>query len=343
MDRQPHPGPSGGGGKRPPPSTVSPPGIPKGKRPPPNHRPPETIIPGSTAPPSFADRLKGPERDAYMALNALFTSYGLASLAPKIFDYIKQGYGADTISLLLQNTVEYKHRFAGNDARAKAGLSVLSPADYLATEASYRQILAAAGMPKGFYDQTSDFTAWIGGDVSPTEIKDRVDLAVSATTQANTAFKDALQRMYGIDQAGVAAYFLDSARAEPLLKKQAAAASIGAAAIQRGFNLDRSAFEEFATEGVSADQAQQGFTYLADTYQTTANIAARYGEAWSQLEAERAVFEPGHTDTGANTGTAGVGETSAAKAKRLASQERAAFAGGQASSTTGLNAGFRAT
>src|SRR5213075_88659 len=97
--------------------------------------------------------LKGSELDAYLAVNALFKSYGLESLAPKIFDYVKNGYSGDTISILLQDTKEYKARFAGNEARKKAGLPVLSPADYLATEASYKQIMQQAGLPSGFYDQ----------------------------------------------------------------------------------------------------------------------------------------------------------------------------------------------
>jgi hypothetical protein len=97
--------------------------------------------------------LTGENRDAFMAVNALFKNYGLESLAGKIYEYVKNGYSADTISILLQDTSEYKQRFQGNEARKAAGLPVLSPAEYLSTEASYRQIMQSAGLPSGFYDR----------------------------------------------------------------------------------------------------------------------------------------------------------------------------------------------
>jgi hypothetical protein len=280
--------------------------------------------------------LKGGNRDAYLALKSLFGQYGLGSLAGKIYDYVKQGYGADTIGLLLQDTKEYKTRFAANEARAKAGLAVLNPADYLSTEAAYRQILSSAGLPKGFYDNQADFQKWIASDVSPTEIKSRVDLAVAATGQANPQYKEALYEMYGINEADLTAYFLDRKVAEPILKKQAAAGAIGAAALRRGFKADRLDLEGYATIGITADQAEQAYAQIAEGFSSMLGIAGRYGTGWSQREAEQEVFTPGAAKT--------VGAESASeKGKRLKSQERALFAGGRGSSVQGLNAGYSQT
>lgn len=279
--------------------------------------------------------LSGDNRDAFLALKSLFNGMGLGSLAGKIYDYVKQGYGADTISVLLQDTSEYKKRFAANDARAKAGLAVLSPADYLATEASYRQVLSTAGMPKGFYDNPADFQSWIAGDVSPTEIKDRVDLATAATGQANPEYKNALYQMYGINEADLTAYFLDRKVAEPILKKQAAAGAIGAAALRRGFTPDSLDLEGYATIGITADQAEQAYGQIAQGFSSMLGIAGRYGDAWNQKLAEQEVFTPGATSNGR--------EAASATGTRLRSQERALFAGSQGSSTTGLNAGYSPT
>jgi hypothetical protein len=280
--------------------------------------------------------LQGANRDAYLALKSLFNTYGLGSLAGKIYDYVKQGYGADTISLLLQDTKEYKTRFAGNEARAKAGLPVLNPADYLATESAYRQILSSAGLPKGFYDNPADFTRWIADDVSPTEIKSRVDLAVAATGQANPAYKQALFQMYGINEADLTAYFLDRKRAEPILKKQAAAGAIGAAAIRRGFAANVLDLEGYATLGITADQAEEAYSHIADSFETMLGLAGRYGSTWTQREAEQEVFTPGAAGSVQ-------GESAAEKGKRLRSQERALFAGSRGSSVQGLNAGYSQT
>lgn len=274
--------------------------------------------------------LTGENRDAFLALKSLFNTYGLGSLAGKIYDYVKQGYGADTIAILLQDTKEYKTRFAGNEARAKNGLAVLSPADYLATEQAYRQILSSAGLPQGFYDNPADFTRWISDDVSPTEIKSRVDLAVAATGQANPQYKEALFKMYGINESDLTAYFLDRKRAEPILKKQAAAGAIGAAAIRRGFAANTLDLEGYATLGITADQAEQAYAQISEGWDSMLGIAGRYGSSWSQREAEQEVFTPGAS-------------SASEKGKRLKSQERAQFAGSRGATIQGLNAGYSQT
>lgn len=282
-------------------------------------------ISGTTG--DFGELLHGEDRDAYASLVSLFGSYGLGSLAPKIFDYVKEGYGADTIALLLQDTSEYKERFAANETRKKMGLPVLSPAEYLSTESAYRQILSSAGLPKGFYDNNADFRQWIANDVSPSEIKDRVDLATAATTQSNPAFRAALHEMYGIDAKDLTAYFLDRKKAEPLLKKQAAAAAIGAAALRRGFKTSTVNMENYATAGITGQQAEEGYARIAEGLDSMLGIATRFGSSWSLQEAEQATFGIGMED----------------KRKRLASQERALFSGGTGSSVSGLNAGFSQT
>lgn len=267
---------------------------------------------------NWQDDLTGDQRDAYAMLSDLFTGYGLGSLAPKIYDYVKQGYGADVISLLLQDTAEYKARFAGNEARRKAGLAVLTPAQYLATEAAYRQILSSAGLPKGFYDSPSDYTNWIAGDVSPTEIKDRVDKAV-AVSNGNPELKQAMKQMYGVSDGDIAAYFLDQSTAAPILAQREQAAEIAAAALARGFAVGSNA-ERFAAQGITTSQAQQGYGIAQQEFNPLQQIANRFGEQWTQGEAELSVFAQGQAQQPG-------GEAASDKARRLASQERAMFSG----------------
>jgi len=285
---------------------------------------------------NWADYLKGPDRDAYLALVTEFRRFGLESLAGKIYEYVKQGYGADTIALLLQDTKEYKERFAGNEQRRKAGLAVLNPQEYLAAEASYRQILEAAGMPKGFYDKPSDFTSWIGGDVSPQEIKSRVDMAAERLGQTDPTARNALKQMYGVSEGDIVAYFLDRRRAEPILKKQMSASAIGAAALRRGFSLNRLDLESYADLGITGQDAEAAYARIADSFEAMSGLANVYGTSWSQREAEQEVFTPGAAKA--------VGSENAfEKSRRLKSQERAAFAGRGGASSQGLNAGYRRT
>lgn len=284
----------------------------------------------------YTKLLEGPNRDAYMALQAMFSQMGLGSLAGKIFGYVKQGYGADTIGLMLQDTPEYKQRFAANDARVKAGLAVLSPAEYLSAEAAYRQILDSAGMPKGFYDNPADFQKWIAGDVSPTEIKSRVDMATDAVNKVDPNYRGALFQMYGIGEHDLAAYFLDRKTAEPILKKQAAAGAIGAAALRRGFGTNLLDMEGYASLGITGQEAEAAYGQIASGFESMLGIAGRYGSSWTQREAEQEVFTPGKA--------ASVGAESAfEKGRRLKSQERALFSGSRGSSSQGLAAGYRQT
>lgn len=265
--------------------------------------------------------LTGANRDAFMALNAMFDQYDLGSLAGKIYDYVKNGYSADTISILLQDTAEYKDRFKANEARRKAGMQVLSPAEYLSIESSYRQIMRQSGLPTGFYDNTDDFTKFISGDMSPTELQGRVDLATQASVLANDTYKAALKQM-GIGQGDVAAYFLDPARATPLLQKAAATAAIGAEAMARGLQFDSLRAEQLATSGVGREQAASGFAQIADEFSDLKSLASIYGGSWSQSQAEQDVFVGGGA--------------ASQQRKSLISNEKASFSGAGGTARSGL-------
>lgn len=275
--------------------------------------------------PGYLNNLTGDQRDAYAALNSIFSQYGLQSLAGKIFDYVKNGFSADTISILLQDTPEYKQRFAGNEVRRQKGLPVLSPAEYLSTEASYRQLMRQSGLPEGFYDQPSDFAEYIGKDVSPTELKARVDLASQASALATPQVKEALKQMYGIDQDHITAYFLDAERAMPYIQKQAAAAAIGAEALKRGLQIS-STTEDFALAGVTAQQASQVYGQISQQLPGFQGIASSYGENLNQGTLEQAAFGP----------TTVAGQGAEATVTRLQSWNRARATGEAGAARGGL-------
>ena len=202
-------------------------------------------------------------QNAYAVLTATFKQYGIDTLAPKILDYVTQGYQSDTISLLLQDTPEYKTRFVANDARVKAGLPVLSPADYINNENAYRQYMAAAGLPKGFYDQQADFTKFIASDVSPTELNNRIQTAATIIQNTNPMVTQSLQQYYGLSQGDMIAHVLDPEVSRPLIQKQVASAQIGAAAQAQGLGVNATTAENLYGQGVTQAQAQQGFANVA--------------------------------------------------------------------------------
>lgn len=303
----------------PPPRTAAPP-VPPGRPGPPGGGDGDRTPPPPA--PSPEELLKGEDRDAYLALKALFDGYGLGSLAPKILEYVQQGYGSDTISILLQRTDEYKKRFAANEARRAAGLQVLSPAEYLATEQAYRQIMRNAGLPNGFYDSQDDFTQFLSKDVSPTELKTRVDIASMATLNADPATKSALAQM-GIGGADVTAYFLDPNRATALIQKQMGTAQIGAAALRNSLEFNQSRAMDWYLQGVTAEQAAEGYGAIAGFLGDVTKLGRIYGDEYSQATAEAEVF-----------GSSGAAQN---QRKKLASQERASFGGSTGAARGGLS------
>ncbi len=280
----------------------------------------------SASPEEIADfnaerALSGNDRNAYEALKQTFASYGLTSFAPKIFEYVQNGYSPDTIAILLQKTPEYKKRFAANEARKKAGLPILAPQEYLATEQAYREVMKNAGLPKGFYDSQDDFTKFISNGVSPAELKTRADLAIEATEFADPTLKRELQEQ-GVDTGGMVAYFLDQKRALPIIQKQMQASQIGAAAARLNLKSDPKNAMKLAVQGVTTEQAQTGFGQISEFLGDAQKLAAIYGGGYDQATAEAEVF----------------GQSGSAKKKRegLASKERATFGGSVGAARAGL-------
>lgn len=251
------------------------------------------------------------QRDAITILTDLFNSYDLGTLVPKITDYIKQGVSSDAVTILLSQTSEYKSRFAGNDARVKAGLGALSPAEYIATENSYHQIMAAAGLPTGFYDQHNDFIGLIGADVSPNELQDRVLAATDAINKAPASTLDYFKQWYSTGD--LIAYALDPTKAAPAIEKNLKAAEAAGLAKYQGFDLGQSDAEHVGSKGLSLDQMQSGMSFVGGELGTVNKLDQIYGGNVTQQDLLGEIFD----DNAA----------AAKKRQQLASQERAAFSG----------------
>lgn len=226
------------------------------------------------------------DRNAIAALNNLFQGYGLGSLAPKIADYVKQGYDNDTAALLLQDTSEYRERFAGNELRRQKGLAVLSPAEYLSTERAYKDAAQAYGLPKGFYDNASDFAGLIGTDISPTEFSQRAQHAFQFTQSGNGEARDMLRQYYGVDDRHIAAYFLDPGKAQAVIDRASSAADLGGAGLRQGIGVGKDRAEMYVDQGVSQQQAESGFGQASAVLRGGEGaIAARFGQTYDANDA----------------------------------------------------------
>lgn len=271
---------------------------------------------------SVINSLQGAQRDAYAALSNLFDSYGLGSLSPTILDYLQQGFSADTITVLLQQSDAYQQRFAGNQVRIANGLSVLTPAEYLSTEASYQQLLNAAGLSD--WTNKDQYSQWIGNDISPTELQDRISMASQATIQASPYLKDALGQLglYGTD---ITSYFLNTDTPTPKVQLKLAQADIMAAAYQNNLQPSKKESKIYAQEGVTYQQAQAAYQKVAWALPVAQQLNNIYGPFYdwtldqSDLEheylgqsafAQTAREELGREEQATFSGSGGVGQNS---------------------------------
>ena len=207
-------------------------------------------------------------RDARQTILKVLGDYGLDSLGEYIYNEIivKETVNIEdpnAIIYAIRERPEYQKRFAANAARMKKGLAELDPASYISLENQYRMLLQANGLPANFYDQTDDFQALLEGDVSPSELQQRVEQGYRAVADADPEVVRQMRTLYGVGEGELAAYFLDPTRAAPLLTRQAAAANIAARGReQAGIQLTGTMAEDLAARGISAGEAASGFAEI---------------------------------------------------------------------------------
>lgn len=277
-----------------------------------------------------AQRRAESRESAKAIIGNLLEQYGLGNLTDFVNNLIttEDIVSGDVILGRIRMTEQYKARFAGNEARRKSGFNALSEAEYVNLENTYRQLMRASGLPQGFYDQNDDFVQLIAGDVSPAELSNRINNGYLAVQQANPQVVNEMRRLYGVDDSALAAYFLDPAKATPILLRQAQAAQIaGEATLQAQRELTAAQAEQLAVAGVSPEQARAGFQTIAAAEELFVPLPGTTEQAITQEEQMAGVFG-----------------TSAAAQQRLRqrSRERAAafeaggrFAG-QGTTVTGL-------
>lgn len=228
---------------------------------------------------------------AIAVMQSRFKQYGLESLATKIQQLAIDGANESTITLQLQETPEYQQRFKANAARIKNNLQVLTPAEYLATEDTYRQVLRSYGLKQ--FDTDEYVSQFLANDVSPTELTNRVQTAVQRVQNADPAVSKTLKEYYGIGQEDLVAYVLDPATQYQKIERQVAAAEIGTAARIQGLETGVGVAEQLAAQGVTQAEAQKGYATIADILPTAEKLSSIYGstmEGYGQSQAEQEVF-----------------------------------------------------
>jgi hypothetical protein len=269
---------------------------------------------------------------AFNILRMEFEQYGLGSLVTDIKDLLMNNTPPSEFSLRLRGTEAYQDRFKANEARISAGLAALSPAEYVALEDQYQNVMRNYGLPATYYtkDKTgkqAGFEKFIAGDVSATELETRIVTAQDRVLNANPEVSAALKAFYpDITNGDILAYTLDPQNALKNIQTKVTTAEIQGAANVAGLNkitADTTPEQIKAMEaraaalagyGVTKARAQEGFQAVAEVAPRGGQLAEIYKEQpYGQVQAEQEVF-----------GLAGSTEAKKRREK-LAGLEQAAF------------------
>jgi hypothetical protein len=260
------------------------------------------------------------KRDAFALVQDTMRSYGFTDAElSELSGYIQSAIidpnlGPNAAILGMRNLGVYKQRFAGNEARVKAGLNALSEGEYLQQEKDYGQYFKEYGVQN--LATRAQMATLIGNDVSAIEAKNRIGLAVDRVKNADPNIMKELKTYYPtLGDADLVSYFLNPVQALPELKRKVTASEIGAAAIGQGFKGATDALG-LADYGVDRAAALAGYADIKSVLPTSEKLSDIYGEAgidYTQQTGEAEFLKQN--------------QDAAEKRKRLKSMERASFMG----------------
>ena len=251
----------------------------------------------------YLDKVTEAEKDierksAFNILKMEFEQFGLGSLVDSISNLLTDGTPPAEFALRLRGTQEYKDRFKANEIRLSKGLAALSPADYVALEDKYQDIMRNYDLPESYYtkDETGrqvGFEQLIGSDVSSTELENRIITAKDRVVNANPEVSKALKQFYpDITDGDILAYALDPKNALKTIQSKVTAAEIGGTAMQFGLGTSLARAEELQKYGVDKASATEGYSAIGTGLQRGSELASIYGESpYSQATAESEVFK----------------------------------------------------
>jgi hypothetical protein len=207
-------------------------------------------------------------QSAFDLLKLQFDEYGLGALVEPLRGLIQEGISPSEFAVRLRQTEPYKKRFAANAARISKGLRALSESDYINLEDDYQTIMRNYGLPASYYTKgelgrQEGFEKFIGGDVSPAELEERIVTAQKRVLDAAPEVATALKQFYpDIKNSEILAYTLDPEKGLADIKKKVTAAEIGGAALGAGLTTSLIDAEYLRRYGVTKETAQRGYEII---------------------------------------------------------------------------------
>jgi hypothetical protein len=239
-----------------------------------------------TAPTPAAPVGTDEQKDAMAQMRLWLGTYGLGSLAEPLWKYILDtGLSNEEEALLwIQDQPDFQKRFPAFKALQEQNRAITTQ-QYIELERNYVEVMRNSNVPQQFFDNPDDFTDLIKNNVSAAEFQDRIQKGYQRVAQAAPEVRTAFKQYFGVDgDAALAAFFIDPDRSSPALMKAAAAAEIGAAALQSNTNIDLNYATKLSNMGISYGDALDGL---------------------KRMEQQRSLFSAGINESAVQTAASG--------------------------------------
>lgn len=228
-------------------------------------------VPGPAQPSPGAPPLPGPApgsspdltRDAMARLSSLFSSWGISGMEGWIRSKLIAGASEAEIQLEMFDQPEFKARFPAIEARIKAGLNPVSPAEILEYETRGRELLRRAGLTSEAFTNREYLQGLMTKDVSLSEVQERLNDGLLRIQDAPPEVRNAFGSYFGVNgDIALAQFFLDPERAAPELEKMASTAIVGGIASRFNVHISQQIAREVADTGVSDGAVWANFQKL---------------------------------------------------------------------------------
>lgn len=274
-------------------------------------------------------------QSAFDLARTLATQFGIGEgIANRIIDMVaQQGYTPVAVNLAIQETPEFKERFKGLElykknfaADIEAGRKAMppTPEQYIGFEQYYQEVLTRYGLSDLATRDT--FAEFIGGDVSPMEVQERVEKVYDRLVNADDLLKQQLRTYFpNLGNADFAKALLTGTSPEDManqLQRKVTRAEISSEMARAGLGVRQPLAQELETLGVTREEARRGFSRVASALAPTQMLANIYEGTAAGIEEELVGEELKGLES--------------QRRKRLQQQQRAAFSGTAGTTTASL-------
>lgn len=238
-----------------------------------------------------------PSQSAQDYIRSFLNDAGLGALAGKVWSQWTSGQSEDQIVDWIRSTPEYATRFPAMATLRKDGRSI-SEAQYIAKEQADIDLMTQYGIPDAFAKNKDLLGKLIANNVSQVTLQKRLIAGQDTILGYDKSILDYAKKTYGLTPGDLLAWSLNPDIALPVIEQQAQAMRIGGAALTAGYTrglgvegeLGKTQAEALATQGITQQQAQQGFTQLSQMGQLEQNLPGDVSGALTSQEMIDAIF-----------------------------------------------------